>query len=609
MVFPDWPGIHGFLALALAGVALYLFRREDIRLESSCLFVLIIMATGLTFFPYEGPDGKLDAIGVFQNFGNEAVITICALIMASTGLSRTGALEPLGRILAKFWRFSPSLALLVTLILVSCISPFTNNTPVMIVLIPVLVSLSLRAGESPSSVLLPVNHATLLGGSITTIGTSTNLLVVDMATRQGLPHFDIFSFAVPAAIGAGIGITYLWLIAPRLLPPRKVVVQTVPRLYSAQLHVSAKSFCAGRTVKEVSKKVGKNLKIEKILRGEDITIQAVPQAMICEGDRLFVLARAEHLKEFERVLHVTLIPGKLKNRDTEAIPSEDQQLAEVVIPPNSTLVNSTLKDARFLERYRVACLALHREGARLDLPERSLSDEPLHVGDVLLMQGGTEQMRKIKHAGDLLVLDGTLDLPRTRQAPLAVLIMVLVVASAAMEWLPISIAALFGVLLMVMTRCMHWHEAVQSLSLQVVLVMVTSLSLGNTILYTGAADFIAKLFVTLSFGAPVVVILSIMMLLTAMFTNIVDNNAAAVIGTPIAIIVAQQLGVDPVPFVVATLLAANLSMATPMAYKTNILIWNAGGYLFNDFVRAGLPLLLLLWFTYSIVVPWYYGLL
>lgn len=608
MNFPDLPGIHAFVAIGLAGLALYLFRREDIRLESSCLFVLIILAAGLSFFPYENNGATLDALSVFQNFGNEAVITICGLIMASAGLSRTGALEPLGRILAKFWRFSPTLALLITLLLAASISPFTNNTPVMIVLIPVLISLSLRAGTSPSAVLLPVNHATLLGGMITTIGTSTNLLVVDVARRQGLPPIDIFDFAAPAAIGAGIGIFYLWLIAPRLLPTRKVVVQASPRVYSAQLHVPEKSYCDSRTVQEVTKKAGKALKIEKILRGEDITIQAVPQAIIRAGDRLFLNARAEHLKEFEKVLHVTLLPGKLKNRDVTSLPNEDQQLAEVVIPPNSTLVDSSLKEARFLEKHRVACLAVHREGVRLDLPERSLSDETLHVGDVLLMQGGTEQLSAIKYSGDLLVLDGTLDLPRTRQAPLAILIMIGVVSAAAMGWVPIAISALCGVLFMVMSRCMKWHEAVQSLSLQVILVMVTSLSLGNAILQTGAADFIARAFVFFSFGAPVVVVLSIMMLLIAIFTNIVDNNAAAVIGTPIAIIVAQQLGADPMPFVVATLLAANLSMATPMAYKTNILIWNAGGYQFNDFVRAGLPLMLLMWATFSVVVPWYYDL-
>ncbi|MFZ5843368.1 MAG: SLC13 family permease [Pseudomonadota bacterium] len=608
MTLPPLPDLHAFAALALTAFALYLFRREDLQLETACLFILIVLAVSFEFFPYKGPLGTLDAISVFQNFGNEALITICGLIMAGEGISRTGALEPVGRFLARLWRFSPSFALLVTLLVTASISPFINNTPMMIVMIPVLVSVTVRAGLPPSGVLMPTNHANLLGGMITTIGTSTNLLVIDVARRQGVAEIGMFDFVYPASIAAAIGVAYLWLLAPRLLPPRQISIDRSPRMYSAQLHVLEKSLCVNRTLAETVQKTNGLLRVEKILRGDDILVPALPQATLRAGDRLVVSDNPTHLKELEKLLRVTLIPGELRNELPGDIRSVDQQLAEVVLAPQSTLVGTTLKNARFLETNQLLCLALHREGSKLDRPQSRLADEVLKVGDVLLVQGPKTRLHALKKDGELLVLDGSLDLPRSSKAPLAVLIMIGVVLAAAMEWLPIAISALCGVLLMVLTRCMKWQEAVQGLSLQVILVMATSLSLGNAVLYSGAADWLASLFVAFSFGAPVAVTLSGLMLLIAIFTNVVDNNAAAVIGTPIAIGVASQLGVDPIPFVIATLLAANLSLATPMAYKTNILIWNAGGYTFNDFLRVGVPLILLMWLTLSIILPWHYQL-
>ncbi|NQD36620.1 SLC13 family permease [Permianibacter sp. IMCC34836] len=608
MTLPPLPDLHALAALALTGFALYLFRREDLQLETACLFILIVLAVSFEYFPYKGPLGTLDAISVFQNFGNEALITICGLIMAGEGISRTGALEPMGRFLARFWRFSPSFALLATLLVTAAVSPFVNNTPTMIVMIPILVSVSLRAGHSPSAVLMPTNHANLLGGMVTTIGTSTNLLVIDVARRQGLAEIGMFDFVFPASLAAGIGVLYLWLIAPRLLPTRAVTMDTSPRMYSAQLHVHQKSLCNGRNLKETVQKTGGLLQVEKILRGDDIVVAAVPHATLRAGDRLVVSESPAQLKELEKMLRVTLIPGELRAELPGTLQADDQQLAEVVVAPHSTLVGRSLKEERFLEKNQLLCLALHRAGIKLDRPQSRLADEPLRTGDVLLVQGPKPRLHALKMAGDLLVLDGSLDLPRSRRAPLALLIMAGVVTAAALGWLPIAISALCGVLLMVLSRCMKWQEAVQGLSLQVILVMATSLSLGNAILYSGAADWLASLFVAFSFGAPVAVSLSGLMLLIAIFTNLVDNNAAAVIGTPIAIGVARQLGVEPIPFVIATLLAANLSLATPTAYKTNILIWNAGGYTFNDFLRVGLPLMLLMWLALSVIVPWHYQL-
>lgn len=608
MNFPPLPDMHALLALALTAVALYLFRREDLQLETSCLAVLIILAALFEFFPYEGPLGKLDAVSVFQGFGNEALITICALIMAGEGLSRTGALEPVGRFLGRLWRFSPALAFLFTLVATTAISPFINNVPLMIVMMPVLIAVSLRAGTGPGKLLLPVNHANILGGLISTIGTSTNLLVINVAAQQGVRELHMFEFWVPGTIMASIGVFYLWLVAPRLLPARhREGERESVRLYTAQLRVTASSFCAGRTLGECTRKTGELLKVSRIQRGEDITVMPVRSATLLEGDRLLVHDSAQNLKELENILGVTLDAGDAEASDNRP-QHDDQQLAEVVVTANSLLDGSTLKTVAFQENYGLTSLALHRRGEQVHGSRKTIADEKLIVGDVLLVQGSPAQMTALKKRGDLLVLDGTLDLPRSSRASLALLIMAGVVTVAAAGLLPIAIAALCGVLLMVATRCVTWDEAAQGLSMQVILVMATSLALGTAILNSGGADWLAKLFVALSFGAPDWVMLSGLMLLIAIFTNVVDNNAAAVIGTPIAVGIAHQLGADPIPFVIAVIFGANLCLATPFAYKTNILIWSAGNYTFGDYMRLGLPLMLLMWLLGSVLLPMFFPL-
>lgn len=218
---------------------------------------------------------------------------------------------------------------------------------------------------------------------------------------------------------------------------------------------------------------------------------------------------------------------------------------------------------------------------------------------MLLVQGASEQIARLKRSGELLALDATADLPHSDKAWLALAIMAGIVVTAASSLIPIAISAVCGVLLMILTRCLSWRDAALALSAQVVLIVVASLALGVALLKTGGADYLAQLFVAASFGAPPAAVLSGLILLMAILTNIVSNNAAAVIGTPIAISIAHQLGVNPEPFVLAVLFGANMSYATPMAYKTNLLVMNAGGYTFMDFVRVGVPLTILLWLVLS----------
>jgi di/tricarboxylate transporter len=609
MNFPSLPDAHAIAVLVLMVVALYLFTRERIPMESSSLIVLAVLAVGFELFPYEVNGKALHAVDFFTGFGHEALIAVCALMIAGQGIVRTGALEPVGRYLARLWKFSPVLSLLLTLIIGAGLSAFVNNTPVVVLLLPILISVSLRTGTPASDSLMPMGLATLVGGMATTIGTSTNLLVVSVAADMGLRRFQMFDFFVPVSIAAAAGIVYLWLVAPRLLPKREIQLQdTSPRIFAAQLVIKESSFADGKTLAELREKSGDAMQVAHIQRRPGTKIMPLADAAVKAGDRLLIKDTPENLKEFEQALGGTLYAGDVPVDEDHPLTADDQQLAEVVVVQGSPLEGLTINTARVISRYQLVTLALQRPGRAIETMRANLRDVTLRTGDVLLVQGSRDSIAELKNSGELLVLDATTDLPHTAKAPLALAIMAGIIIAAAVGLLPIAISAVFGVLLMIITGCLDWRNATRALSVPVIMIVVASLALGAALLKTGGAEYLAQMFVAVVAGAPPTVILSGLILLMALLTNVVSNNAAAVIGTPIAISMANQLNLPAEAFVLAVLFGANMSYATPMAYKTNLLVMSAGGYTFGDFVRVGIPLTLIMWLVFSWVLPWLYGL-
>lgn len=610
MNLPPIPEPHALAVLALVVIALFLFSRDKLSIETSSLIILALLTLGFTVFPYVTAQGNsIEPVDFFSGFGHEALVAVCALMVAGSGLVRTGALAPLGRNLARIWKVSPAFSMLLTLVVGAFFSAFVNNVPIVVLLLPILISVSLRTGTSSSSVLMPMGLATLVGGMSTSIGTSTNLLVVSVAADMGLRKIEMFDFFLPAAIVAFIAILYLWLIAPLLLPIRKAsLTDTSARIFSAQLAIPEESVAVDKTLSQLIQKTGGMMKVSRILRNKNTFIQPLPDATIRAGDRLILSDTPDNLKEFESALEATLYNGDTLVDDENPLSSEGQQIAEIVVVQGSHLQGMTLKQLNFAEQYQLLVLAINRAGSTLETMREKMAQIQLRTGDILLVQGKSEKIAETKRTGELLVLDATSDLPHTKKASTALLIMAAIIAVAAFGLVPISISAVCGVLLMLLTGCLTWRHASQALSTQVILIVVASLALGSALLETGGADYLAQLFVALSSGASPAIILSGLMLLMAVLTNIVSNNAAAVIGTPIAISIAQQLNVDPEPFVIAVLFGANMSYATPMAYKTNLLVMNAGGYTFMDFVRVGIPLTLIVWLGLSFLLPALYTL-
>lgn len=594
---PALPDIHALTMLALTVAALILFSIERLQLALTSLGLLTLIALFFALLPYPGVTPMM----FFEGFAHEALIAVCALMTLGQGLVRTGALEPVGRMLGGLWSRVPTLSLLLTLAVGALLSAFVNNTPIVVLLLPILISVCLRSKKSASKILLPMGLATLVGGMATTIGTSTNLLVVGIAKDLGVVTFSMFDFVVPAAAAAFIALLYLWLVAPRLLPERENQLHdSSPRLFSARLLLSESSAANGLTVAQARSLADSGINIRGILR-EDTTLAPLPDVGLSSGDRLLLLDTPSNLHAIATALGGDLYSSRGDQPVSEDNPlsAGEQRLAELAIVPGSDLDGTSLAENQFMQRHRLVALALHRKGKALWRASENLQNLTLQPGDVLLVQGHDRALVNMKQSTDLLLLDHTITLPRTDKALTALAITMVSITLAATGVLPIAIAAVAGTGAMLMTRCLTLGTAVRAISPAIYFVVAASLALGMALQATGATQYLTELFLYVTEGASAAVVLSALMLLLAILTNVISNNAAAVIGTPIAIGIAQQLNMPAEAFILAVLFGANMSYATPMAYKTNLLVMSAGNYRFADFVKVGVPLTLLMWATLS----------
>ena len=599
---PEFPGAHAMMVMLLTAFALYLFTRDRIPLETAGMGVLLLLLLGFQFWPLE-EDGEpvIRATDFFLNLGHEALITITALLVVGKGLETTGALRPVALFFTRLWTRQPLLAALLTLVGSAAFSAFVNNTPVVVMLLPVLTAAALHAHQAPSSILLPMGFATLIGGMSTTIGTSTNLLVVKIAEQDlGLPAFGMFSFSWPVLLVGSVAIAFLWLVAPRLVPERKLPLQTASRLYTSTLRIRPGGYADGKTVAEIRTRTNNELQITRIVRGNNVFTARLDAIRIKAGDRLFVRDTMERLSDYEQTLGASL-PREPRFTD------EPQQIAELVVTRGSPLDKRSVRAAHLDEIYGLAPLAIFRPGAR-EAPPHDLLNARLSTGDVLLVQATRGEIRRLSTESSMLVLGRVIELPRAERAGAAVAIMLAVIIPAALGWVPIVLTSVTGVGLMIAARCLSWRNVRDAFNVPLTIIIVASLSLGQALMETGAAEWLAQVFVAFSGDLSIPMILSGLMLLMAILTNVVSNNAAAIIGTPIAGAIAQGLGAPIEPFILAVIFGANMSFLTPIGYQTNLLIMSAGGYRRLDFLRIGAPLTLIMWVGFSILLPMMYGL-
>ena len=603
---PELPEIHALFVMMLTVLGLYLFSRDWISIESSSLTILSILVVSFYFFPYSFNGNLINPIELFlTNFGNEALITICLLLAIGKAIEINRSLDPLVGFLSRSWVNHPKLSLLGVLLFGGFFSAFINNTPIVVMLIPALIAVSENAKISSSKVLMPMGMATIIGGMATTIGTSTNLLVVGIANDMGLDEIQLFDFVIPALIAGSFGMLFLWLIAPNMLIDRSPRTQKKENLvFEASLYVNQGEFSDGKTLAEIQEMAGDGFNIDKIKRSDSLFVAKIPSVIFEPGDRIYVRDSLENLQNYQEILGLSLFEEE-QNKNIEQEQDEETRLAEVVITGGSLLDHTSLSSQHFASRFNLIPLGIHSgtTGARLT---GNITATTLNLGDVVLVQGTSEAINNLKSNSKLLVIEKDKYDLATKRSFFPLYIMLGVTIMAATGLMPISVAAMAGLLIMLLVGTLTWTNVGNSMNIPVIMLIVASLSLGTALELTGGSDFIANWFVYLTSSFSIPIILSVLMLLMAILTNVVSNNAAAVLGTPIAINIALQLGAPIEPFVLSVLFGANMSFVTPIGYQTNLLIMGAGGYAFNDFVKLGIPLLLIMWITLSITLPLLY---
>jgi di/tricarboxylate transporter len=600
---------HAILLLVVTVGVFYLYTRPWIRIELVSLLLLVTLLLIFYVFPYDGAGARLTEVEIFQSFGHPALIAICSLMILARGITMTGAMEPVVRQLARLWQVNRWLGFLCTLLFAMTASAVINDTPVLVLMLPLVLSLAERTHYPASKTLMPVNNAVLVGGMLTSIGTSTNVLVLSIATDLGMAPMGVFDFTGTVLIATAIAIPYLWLVAPQLLPDTGRGANRNLRLYEARVVVGmGHGKIRGRKLGELGKALGRPVPVFRLVRAdEDVLIEQGTE--LVPGDGLLLRDTPEGLREFAAAFGVELFEREGTGGFTPDERSRTaMRLAELVVGNESDLNGRSLRDAAFTEKYQVAVVGINRGTGALQRGVEDIAGTPLAAGDVLLVQGLPERIDRLRGRSDLMLLDASLTVHQSRLAPIALAIMGTVLVLAALQILPIHVAAFLGVVAMLVTGCVGFEGVGRALNLEVVLLIASSVALGQALISTGAAAWVASGVAVAVDGLPPAAQIAAFMAFAAFLTNFVSNAATASVGTPIAIATAQQLGLPLEPFVLAILFGANLSYATPMAYQTNLIIMNAVGYRFTDFVRVGTPLVAIMLIALSVLLAMRYGL-
>lgn len=547
--------------------------------------------------------GLVTPVEALSGFSSEATITVAAMFVLSAGLAHTGALASLGRLFGRVK--NGFLFMLLLMLVVGPISAFVNNTAAVAVLLPLVLAASTANQQSPSQILIPMSYAAQMGGVCTLIGTSTNLLVNSMAKDLGHPGFGLFDFAPVGLITMAVGFVYLLLMRRWLLPkhaPAAITDAYELGKYITELRVMPESPLIGKSVAEAQLGEKHSVYVLELMRGEHKHWS--PRAeTLREGDVLLVRGNLEKIKTLKDSSKLDFEP-EFKLQDSQ-FSGEDgdqaQMLVEAMVAPGARLAGHTLEELDFQWTYNATVLAVHRRGEVL---REKLKDVNLNVGDVLLLLAPKSELNVLRANHNLIVLNEREEaaLPK-RKAWLAIGIMAAAITVAGLGWLPIVASAILGGIALVATRCIGNDQAYQAIDWRVIVLLAGVLPLGIAMQKSGLAQGIADFSVNWVGGFGPLAVLAAVYLTTALLTELMSNNAAAVLITPIAFTTAVSMGVSPTPFLVAVLFAASTSFATPVGYQTNTMVYNAGNYRFVDFMKMGIPLNLIFWGMAVFLIP------
>ncbi|WP_394351525.1 SLC13 family permease [Halobacterium bonnevillei] len=594
-VTPEMAVVFGLVA-----VTLVLFVTEALPLDVTAVLVMVSL---MVLEPWT----QISVEQGLSGFSNPATITVLAMLILSNGVSQTGVVQIIGRWMSDYAGTNKRRQLASTIVATGPVSGFINNTPVVAILVPVITDLAHKGGTSPSKLLLPLSYASMLGGMLTLIGTSTNILASQTAERIGadrgvesLHAFSMFEFTHLGVIVLVVGAAYLMTIGYRLLPERvpaegDYLAEYEMQDYLSEVVVQASSPIVGKTVAEAIDVQRFDADVLQLVRGGERFIEPIGQKVIQPGDVLTIRTDRETLNQIAVVDDLQLTGAPETDPEMEPAAEPDQTLVELVIQSGSSLVGETLQSTSFRDRYDANVLAYRSRGETI---HERMDERRLRVGDTLLIQAPKDSLDRLSQNQDFILAHEP-DEPdyRTEKIPFAVATIVGVVGAASLLPVHIVVAALAGVVAMVATGVLKPTELYESVDWNVILLLAGVIPLGIALEQTGGADLLGALVASTGAYLPAIGVLWVFYVFTSLITGVISNNASVVLMIPVAVEASLAIGANPFAFVLAVTFAASTAFMTPVGYQTNLFVYGPGGYTFGDYVRVGMPLQLLLSFV------------
>jgi di/tricarboxylate transporter len=591
-----------FLTLAVVITALIAFVAEWLPVDVTALIVAIVLILLGLVTPEEGISG----------FGNSATITVMAMFILSAGITRTGVIQIFRDLLLRWGGKSIRRQIVVMGLLVGPITAFINNTAVVAIFLPIVEDWCKKRNIAASKLLMPLSFVTILGGMITVIGTSTNVLASGLSEKLGYGQFHLFQFTLLGIITFSSGLAYLTFIAPLILPSRERPGSELTSYgledYVTEAVIAPSSSLIGQTLSSSELQRKFDVSVLEIIRNGNHFPQPLADKVLNAGDILILRGNSQELLRIKDERGLDILPDvKFSQESLESELSSGQEgIAEVLILSNSRLIGSTLKDLRFRQRYNATVLAIRRGE---ELIRERLGKVPLRFGDLLLVQGPKQSLVGLHTTRELLVIEQKeRENLRQNKAWIALAIILGVIVVAAFNLLPILVSALVGVILMVITGCLKPGELYGAVRWDVIFLLAGLLPLETAMENSGTTQWLAKNLVALGGDLSGYWLVLFFFVITALVTEILSNNASVVLMIPIAVKVAESLNLNPLAFMFAVTFAASNSFMTPIGYQTNTMVYGAGGYKFVDFFRVGGPLALLMMIIVPPLVILIYGL-